>query len=108
MRTCQALPHLMPASLLLGVGRATGAQGQGELTGGRRHQDLGWDQGQGRPAICPPSLGFLHVTGSPPGLEEAVAAGRAGGQKGGWCVGVRCWMGRVGVPTAPISGPSHL
>lgn len=68
------------ASLLLGVGRATGAQDQGELTGGGRHQDLGWSQGQGWPTICPPSLGlsFPPVIGSPPGLEEAVPVGRAG------------------------------
>lgn len=29
------------------------------------------------------------------------------GQEEGRCVGVWCWLGRVGVPTTPISGPSH-
>lgn len=33
---------------------------------------------------------------------------RLWGQEGGWCVGVQCWPGRVGVPTTPISSPSHL
>lgn len=74
MLTCQARPHLMPALLLLGweAHRGTGS-GRWAASG------PGLEPGA-RPIICPPSLGlsFLHVTGSPPGLEEAVPEGRAG------------------------------
>lgn len=41
-------------------------------------------------------------------MGRAREVSRLWGQEGGWCVGVWCWLGRVGVPATllvPLSPP---
>lgn len=106
MLTCLSLLTQMPASLLLGKGRGPGRDGS-------RGAERGWEAlgpwvepGAGLtnhlptlsgPQFPPLSSGAgtysAHVKGSPPGREEAVPMGRAGGG-----VVPRPWDGRqVGV-----------